>query len=86
MTEKFAPSVLCILETQIEGMRVENLAGSLGFNKSFAVSSLGRSGGLGVFWNEEINLEIIGYSQCHIDAMINDLVEVGTRVTFVYFR
>ena len=62
LTKQFAPSVLCILETQIEGSRVKNMDGSLGFNKSFDVSSSGRSGGLGVFWNEEKNLEIIGYS------------------------
>jgi hypothetical protein len=60
------------------------LVGSLGFNKSFAVSSSGRSGGLGIFWNEEINLEIVGYSLYHIDAIIDDLVDVKTRVTFVY--
>lgn len=84
MTKQFAPSILCILETQIEGSRVENLAGSLGFNKSYVVSSSGRSGGLGVFWNDEINLEIVGYSQYHIDTLITDLVDIRTRVTFVY--
>ena len=52
LTKQFAPSILRILETQIEGSRVESLVGSLGFNKSFAVSSSGRSGGLGIFWNE----------------------------------
>ena len=49
LEKQFAPSVLCILETQIEGTRVESLAGPLGFDKSFAVSSSGRSGGLGMF-------------------------------------
>ena len=84
LTKQYVPSVLCILETQIEGSRVENMAGSLGFNKSFVVSSSGRSGGLGIFWNEEIKLEIVGYSPYHIDAIIDDLVDVKTRVTFVY--
>ena len=60
------------------------MVGALGFNKSFAVNSRGRSGGLGIFWNDEIKLEIVGYSQYHIDAVINDLVDVRTRVTFVY--
>lgn len=49
LARQFAPSILCILETQIEGMRVENMADGLGYNKSFAVSSSGRSGGLCVF-------------------------------------
>ena len=38
------------------------MAGSLGFNKSYTVSSSGRSGGLGIFWNDEIKLEVVGYS------------------------
>ena len=48
-TRQLAPSIVCILETQIEGPRVENMVGTLGFNKSFAVGSSGRSGGLGIF-------------------------------------
>ena len=36
------------------------MADSLGYNKSFAVSSSGRSGGLGIFWNDEIKVEVIG--------------------------
>ena len=48
-TRQLAPSIVCILETQIEGSRVENMVGTLGFNKSFAVGSSGRSGGLGIF-------------------------------------
>ena len=84
LTRQFAPSVLCILETQIEGSRVESMAGSLGYNKSFAVSSSGRSGGLCIFWNDEIKLEVVGYSRYHIDDVIDELVDVRTRVTFIY--
>ncbi|XP_073362503.1 uncharacterized protein [Aegilops tauschii subsp. strangulata] len=60
------------------------MVGTLGFNKSFAVGSSGRSGGLGIFWNEEIKLEIIGYSEYHIDVMVNELTPTKTRITFVY--
>ena len=48
-TRKFAPTLLCIVETQIEGARVESLASSIGFDKSYAVDSNGRSGGIGLF-------------------------------------
>jgi hypothetical protein len=33
---------------------VEVLKNSLGFDNSFVVSSNGRSGGLGFFWNDDI--------------------------------
>ena len=54
LAKQFAPTVLCIVETQISKARVENLAGTLGFNHSYAVGSSGRSGGIGVFWNDGI--------------------------------
>ena len=84
LAKQFAPSILCILETQVERTRVESLAGSIGFTNSFAVSSSGRSGGLGIFWNEEIKLEVLGYSEYHIDVSVEQMVETKTRITFVY--
>ena len=60
---KLAPTLLCIVETRIEGSRVENLAGTLGYDNAYAVDSEGRSGGIGVFWNNEIKIDILGYSR-----------------------
>lgn len=51
---KFAPKVLCIFETQITKVRVEKLAGSLGYDNSYTFDSSDRSGGLAMFWNNEI--------------------------------
>jgi hypothetical protein len=47
------------METQISKARAEVLAGSLGYDRAFAVGSMGRSGGLGIFWNNNINVDII---------------------------
>ena len=49
LAKKFAPTVLCVLETQVNKARVEGLRHTLGYDKAFAVSSSGRSGGLGIF-------------------------------------
>ena len=84
LARQFAPSILCILETQLEGSRVEQLAEGLGFNKSFAVSSSGRSGGLCIFWNDEIKVQILGYSRYHIDALVDNMVDIQVRISFVY--
>ena len=81
---KFAPTLFCIVETQIEGSRVENLAGTLGYDKAFAVDSRGRSGGLGLFWNNEIKVEILGYSPYHIDCSIVEENLNPWRMTLVY--
>jgi hypothetical protein len=44
---EFAPSVLCIHETQISRSHVEALASTFGFDQAFAVDSDGRSRWLG---------------------------------------
>ena len=82
--KQLPPLFVCIVETQLEGSRVESLAETLGYNKGFAVSSSRRSGGIGLFWNDSIKLEVIGYSEYHIDVIVDDLVETKNRMTFVY--
>jgi exonuclease III len=70
LVTKFAPRILCIQETQISRDRVKSLVSSLSFDQSFEVDSSTRSGGLGIYWNNEINIVILGYSQYHIDVSI----------------
>ena len=84
LARQFAPSILCILETQLEGSRVEQLAEGLGFNKSYAVSSSGRSGGLCIFWNDEIKVQVLGYSRYHIDALVDNMIDIQVIICFVY--
>jgi hypothetical protein len=48
-----------VLETQVHKSRVEGLKNSLGFDNSFVVSSNGRSGGLGIFWNNDIKVDLL---------------------------
>ena len=54
-------------KTQMEGSK-----GSLGFDSSFVVSSPSRSDGLGMFWNNEIKMVFLQYSQYHIDVIITE--------------
>jgi hypothetical protein len=82
--KEFAPSFLCVVETQIHRSRVELLAGTLGYDNVFAVSSTGRSGGLAIFWNNSIKLDILSYSQYHIDAAVTPSLEEPWRLTCVY--
>lgn len=49
LMEVCAPSILCLVETQLAKDRVEGLAGSLGFSSRFVVPCSGRSGGIGLY-------------------------------------
>ena len=82
--KKFAPTLLCIVETQIEGSRVENLANTLGYDNAYAVDSQGRSGGLCLFWNNEIKIEVLGYSCYHLDVSVEEPGQEIWRMTCVY--
>ena len=84
LVEASAPSVLCIVETQLAKYRVEGLASRLGFSSSFGVGSSGRSGGLCLYWKNNINLEIKSFSRYHIDSVISHLgSNLGDYLVFV---
>jgi hypothetical protein len=84
LAKKYSPTVFFVLETQLHKKRVERLASTLGFDRCFAVSSSGRSGGLALFWNNDISIDILPYSQYHIDAIVTEGGNDPWRVTGVY--
>lgn len=84
LVKKFAPNLLYIVETQIEGSRVENLAGTLGYDKAYVVDSRGRSGGIGIFWNNEIKVDILGYSDYYLDVSVEEPGVDKWRLTCIY--
>jgi hypothetical protein len=84
LVKRFKPTIMCIVETQVHKLRAEGLARRLGFDHDFVVSSTGRNGGLGVFWNNEIKLEILPYLQYHSDAIVIEGVNDPWRLTCVY--
>ena len=43
----------------------------------FFVLSIGKSGGLALFWNEGVIVVVQTYSQTHIDALVDGGVDVG---------
>lgn len=49
-------------------MQMKKIGKLLKFDCYFTVSSKGQSGGLALMWNLEININIISFSSCHIDA------------------
>ena len=72
LARKFAPTLLCIVETQIKGTRVEALASTLGYDDGRAIDSQGRSGGISLFWNNNITVTVLGSSLYHIDCSIGE--------------
>ncbi|CAM8999721.1 unnamed protein product [Rhodiola kirilowii] len=65
------PSLLGLIETKKEDGDLEVLKCKLGFSGCLAVGSKGRSGGLALFWTQEIEVSLISYSDFHIDVSIS---------------
>ena len=70
IVKNFAPTLLCIVESQIDKVWAESFATSIGYDNGYAISSVGRKGGIGLFWNNAINIEILGYSNYHLDCSV----------------
>ena len=45
----------------------------LGYPNMFVVDCVGKGGGLGLLWGEEVMLEIQNYSHRHISAVVQDV-------------
>ena len=78
--------LLFLMETKISAQRVESLQNLLGFAGCFAVNSTGLSGGIGLFWKDEVEVELKNYSSCHIDVLVRKKTRAAQewRVTGFY--
>ncbi|XP_042942727.1 uncharacterized protein LOC122276878 [Carya illinoinensis] len=70
LVKEKSPQVVFLSETKCNRERVEMVRNRLGFVNSFVVNSLGRSGGLAMIWNENLNASLFSYSRHHISLMI----------------
>lgn len=84
LAKDFAPAILCVVETQVGKKRVEGLTRTLGFHGCYAVDSVGRSGGLGVFWKDSVDFRMLRYSSRHIDGEVYIQGKPPWRLTCIY--
>lgn len=73
------PSIIFLMETRAPAGRMENARRRLKFHQMFCVEACGRSGGLGLLWNDDIQVQIFSSSQNIIHTAI---LIVSTGVLF----
>jgi len=49
-------------------MKVESLCARLGMNKGFTVSVPGKGGGLALFWDESVDVELSKFGEHFVDV------------------
>ncbi|KEH37643.1 hypothetical protein MTR_2g043870 [Medicago truncatula] len=66
------PAALFLNETLVHSNKANEFRYMLGFDNRFVVSSIGRSGGLALFWQNSFNCTVLNYSNNHINVEVND--------------
>ena len=86
MVKMKGPKVLFLMETKRDCRRTKVIRIKAGFDYVFTVSSLGRSGGLALMWQKEVDVVIQNFSQHHIDAHVDSNQARCWRLTGFYGR
>jgi hypothetical protein len=80
-----SPKIVFISETRQQSNRVRNIKGRLALNNCFLVNGRGKGGGLALYWDNSIKLNIVSYGMHHIDTLIWDGDhDAAWHGTFVY--
>lgn len=59
MVKQKKPTLVFLMETKLHKEKMELVRCKLGFSSIFVVDQVGRSGGMALFWGEEISVTII---------------------------
>jgi hypothetical protein len=64
------------METKVRKAKMDFIRSKVGFSSLLAVDCVGKSGGLALMWNDEVEVTVKNYSQNHISAEVKK-AEVG---------
>ncbi|CAM8905802.1 unnamed protein product [Rhodiola kirilowii] len=81
MVRCYKPQIVGLIETKSDNGRIEALRRKLGFECGLGVDSNGRSGGMALWWKEDLQLTVRSFSSYHIDCDF----EVGERIRLTVF-
>ncbi|XP_021600717.1 uncharacterized protein LOC110606275 [Manihot esculenta] len=72
IVQYYKPSILFLMETKANGVRMEQIKSLLRFSHCFSVDCVGIGGGLSLMWKDDVKLAITGYCSNFIDSTIGD--------------
>jgi hypothetical protein len=70
MVKKKRLAMIFLMETKLRKSRMELIRIKLGFPNIMVVDSMGKSGGLALFWNLTGGVEIQNFSHRHINTSV----------------
>ncbi|KAL9422716.1 hypothetical protein AB3S75_034905 [Citrus x aurantiifolia] len=78
------PQIIFLCETKMKSGQMTNMSKGLGYDSCFNVRRNGLGGGLALLWNNEVDVNIISYSNHHIDAVIHGVNGKIWRCSGIY--
>lgn len=84
MVKEKKPKMVFVMETKLHSMKLERIHIKAGFGSVFGVDSVGRSGGLALFWADDFSMDIQNYSRRHINVEVRTTV-LGPKWKFTGF-
>ncbi|XP_042950269.1 uncharacterized protein LOC122282381 [Carya illinoinensis] len=64
------PDFIFLIETKLAGSRARNIACRFKYDCCVVVDAMGRSGGLMLMWKNEVEYELLNYSNRHINGFV----------------
>jgi hypothetical protein len=85
LVQTYKPSLVFICGTRQRKERVENLRFRIGMKQCLHVKGDGKGGGLALYWTEDVTVDLLSFSNYHIDVHISGgPYDHMWRGTFIY--
>ncbi|MCH82637.1 endonuclease/exonuclease/phosphatase family protein [Trifolium medium] len=84
LVQKYRADVIFLCETLVHANKIEEVRVRLGFDASFAVDRVGRSGGLAILWKHPFDCNLINFSSNFINIEVNHPTYPKWRFTGFY--
>lgn len=78
------PNVVFISEVRQQKFFMENIGWRIGFRNCYPVPVKGKGGGLALYWDDSVTVDLASFSIHDIDVKINEQFGMKWRYTFVY--
>ena len=73
LVRTYKPQIVFLCETRQNKMYVEDLRWRLGLKHVVSLKEEGKGGGVALFWDESINIELFKINSNVIDVIVHDL-------------
>jgi hypothetical protein len=85
LVQSYKPCIIFLCETRQSEERMRNLRFRLGMEGCYQVKGAGKGGGLALYWQDGITVDLLSYSNRHIDVHVSGGPYVSKwRASFVY--